>query len=87
MTDKGDDLAYLSRTTDHVANLASQLADLVGYATLACELVQNADDAKAELMTFSVLAGNSSCGRRPCQVVLSELCAATTVGAHDGVGF
>jgi hypothetical protein len=77
MIDTNDDPEYLSRSTDHVANLASQLADLVGYATLACELVQNADDAKAELMTFSVLADRlevwndktfTDCGRQDLDV-------------------
>ena len=47
---------HLSRTTDHLANLASQLADLTGYSSLVYELVQNADDAKAARMAFRVLA-------------------------------
>jgi hypothetical protein len=50
-----DETAYLSRSTDHVANIASQLADLVGYPILAYELIQNADDAKAALLQFRVL--------------------------------
>jgi (2R)-phospho-3-sulfolactate synthase (ComA) len=46
---------YLSRSTDHLANMASQLADLIGYPVLAYELIQNADDGGAELLSFRVL--------------------------------
>jgi hypothetical protein len=50
-----DDGEYLSRSTDHLANMASQLADLIGYPVLAYELIQNADDGGAELLSFRVL--------------------------------
>src|SRR2546430_445612 len=36
---------YLSRGTDHLGSLQRTLRDLVGYRTLANELIQNADDA------------------------------------------
>jgi hypothetical protein len=36
---------YLSRGTDHVGSLQRTLRDLIGYRTLANELIQNADDA------------------------------------------
>jgi hypothetical protein len=50
-----DDGNYLSRSTDHLANMASQLADLIGYPVLAFELIQNADDGGAELLSLRVL--------------------------------
>ena len=39
------DPQYLSRGTDHLGSLQRTLRDLVGYRTLANELIQNADDA------------------------------------------
>ena len=50
-----DDGEYLWRSTDHLANMASQLADLIGYPVLAYELIQNADDGGAELLSVRVL--------------------------------
>ena len=50
-----DDGEYLSRSTEHLANMASQLADLIGYPVLAYELIQNADDGGAELLSVRVL--------------------------------
>ena len=55
MTETSNDGEYLSRSTDHLANMASQLADLIGYPVLAYELIQNADDGGAELLSFQVL--------------------------------
>ncbi len=52
---------YLSRGTDHLGSLQRTLRDLVGYQTLANELIQNADDAgtgneaeRASAITFDV---------------------------------
>ena len=45
---------YLSRSTDYLGNLGATLRDLQGYATLAHELIQNADDAPARSMTFNI---------------------------------
>jgi hypothetical protein len=44
-----DDGEYLSRSTDHLANMASQLADLIGYPVLAYELIQNAEGTNTTL--------------------------------------
>jgi len=53
---------YLSRGTDHLGSLQRTLRDLVGYRTLANELIQNADDSgtaneshRATAITFDVL--------------------------------
>ena len=45
---------FLSRSIDHLGNLGSKLRDLQGYATLAHELIQNADDAHANWMSFDI---------------------------------
>ena len=45
---------YLSRTTDYLGDLGAKLRDLQGYATLAHELIQNADDAPASWMNFTI---------------------------------
>ena len=44
----------LSRSIDHLGYLGTRLRDLQGYATLAHELIQNADDAPANWMSFDV---------------------------------
>ena len=44
----------LSRTTDYLGDLGAKLRDLQGYATLAHELIQNADDAPANWMSFTI---------------------------------
>ena len=45
----------LSREYDHLGAIEGQLRDLKGYATLAFELIQNADDAPETFeMTFDL---------------------------------
>ncbi len=45
----------LSRGIDYLGDLGAKLRDLQGFATLAHELIQNADDAPgAGRMTFAV---------------------------------
>ena len=45
---------FLSRSTDYLGDLGAKLRDLQGYATLAHELIQNADDAPARSITFNI---------------------------------
>ena len=45
---------FLSRATDYLGDLGAKLRDLQGYATLAHELIQNADDAPASWMNFII---------------------------------
>ena len=45
---------FLSKSIDYLGNLGAQLRDLQGYATLAHELIQNADDASASRMSFDI---------------------------------
>ena len=45
---------YLSRGTDHLGLIGNKLRDLQGYRTLASELLQNADDARATSLSFDV---------------------------------
>lgn len=46
---------YLSRGIDHLGDLGAKLRDLQGFATLAHELIQNADDVpKAASISFDV---------------------------------
>lgn len=48
-------MTFRSRAFDHLGNVGSQLADLQGYASLAHELIQNADDVgNAEFIRFDV---------------------------------
>ncbi len=50
-----DALVHISRGIDHLGWLNAQLRDLSGYATLASELIQNADDApEATFISFDV---------------------------------
>ena len=42
------ELRYLSQGVDYLGFLEAKLRDLRGIATLACELIQNADDVKDE---------------------------------------
>ncbi|MCY4081246.1 MAG: DUF3883 domain-containing protein [Caldilineaceae bacterium] len=49
------DSKYLSRTTNYLGDLGAKLRDLQGYSTLAHELIQNADDANASLMSFNIM--------------------------------
>ena len=44
LTTKASAMKFRERGFDHLGNLGSRLADLQGYATLAHELIQNADD-------------------------------------------
>ena len=43
----------LSRSSDHLGNLANILKDLGGGGTLLHELTQNANDAEADRITFT----------------------------------
>lgn len=45
--------AYLPRGVDHLGFIEAKLRDLRGFATLAYELIQNADDAKANATVIS----------------------------------
>ena len=45
---------FLSRSIDYLGDLGAKLRDLQGYRTLAHELIQNADDAPAEWMSFDI---------------------------------
>lgn len=64
---------YISRGVDYLGTLGMKLRDLTGYATLAFELLQNADDAKGatflrfDLTQEALVADNdgvfSDCGR------------------------
>ena len=45
---------FLSRATDYLGDLGAKLRDLQGYATLAHELIQNADDAPASWLNFII---------------------------------
>ena len=47
-------MRYRSRGFDHLGTLRSRLADLQGFATLAFELVQNAEDAQSEWLRFEI---------------------------------
>lgn len=47
-----DDAETLSRSSDHLGNLANILKDLSGGATLLHELTQNANDAEARTLRF-----------------------------------
>jgi hypothetical protein len=46
--------SFLSQGIDYLGFLDAKLRDLQGYATLAHELIQNADDAKASAMSFDI---------------------------------
>jgi hypothetical protein len=48
-----DGLTSLSKVSDHLGNLANVLKDLSGGAALLHELLQNADDAKADTVRFA----------------------------------
>lgn len=64
---------FISRGVDYLGTLGMKLRDLTGYATLAFELLQNADDAKGatflrfDLTQAALVADNdgvfSDCGR------------------------
>lgn len=45
---------FLSKDIDYLGNLGHILRDLAGYRCLAFELIQNADDAKATALRFTV---------------------------------
>ena len=47
-------MGYRPRGFDHIGTLRSRLGDLQGFATLAYELVQNAEDAGAAWLRFDV---------------------------------
>jgi hypothetical protein len=46
--------AYYSRAVDHLGIIGAKLRDLSGFATLAYELTQNAEDAKARTLAFRI---------------------------------
>src|SRR5881296_2003492 len=51
----GPETIYRRRGTDHLGFLGAKLRDLLGYSTLAYELIQNADDApNTTSMSFDV---------------------------------
>ncbi len=45
---------FLSKSIDYLGSLGARLRDLQGYTTLAQELIQNADDARASWMSFNI---------------------------------
>jgi hypothetical protein len=49
-----DSRKFLPQGVDHLGFLNGQLRGLMGFAALANELTQNADDAKAKTLTFDV---------------------------------
>lgn len=51
---------FLSKSIDYLGNLGARLRDLQGYATLAHELIQNADDAPASWMSFNIETGRDA---------------------------
>ena len=53
MTNGLDGLMSLSRSSDHLGNLANILKDLGGGGTLLHELTQNANDARADRINFT----------------------------------
>ena len=81
-----------SYTANLLGNIRSHLAGLQGYDVMALELIQNADDAKAEEIIFDItdrglLVTNSShftyCGdlhSRPCPVKRARTTAVITIG-------
>ena len=55
MTTSPQESRFLSRGIDYLGDLGAKLKDLQGYATLAHELLQNADDALGvSTFTFDV---------------------------------
>lgn len=58
ITDRINDRRIKERSGSYTANLLgnirSHLAGLQGYDVMALELIQNADDAKAEEITFDI---------------------------------
>src|SRR3712207_8220074 len=73
MTNELDSLTSLSRSSDHLGNLANVLKDLGGGATLLHELTQNANDAQAGRIRFTASTDEltvwnsalfSDCGRQ-----------------------
>lgn len=42
-----NNIRKLSRGIDYLGELGAKLRDLAGYSTMACELIQNADDSKS----------------------------------------
>src|SRR4051812_33191795 len=45
---------FFERDTDYLGIIGEQLGNLTGYATLANELLQNADDAGARAVSFDI---------------------------------
>lgn len=74
MTHSESNTETLSRSSDHLGNLANILKDLGGGASLLNELIQNANDAKADKVHFTSSATElevwnsavfSDCGHQP----------------------
>src|SRR3954454_11515792 len=66
----------LGKDSDYLEDLARILENLIGYGTLAQELIQNAEDAKASTMVFDIReealvvdndAKFSDCGDQPAK--------------------
>lgn len=74
-----DEDQFLSRRIDHLGDLGAKLRDLTGFATLARELIQNADDAKARSISFDVrdeaLVVDNSGVFSECEDVRSQECS------------
>ncbi len=51
---------FLSKSIDYLGSLGARLRDLQGYTTLAQELIQNADDARASWMSFNIDKGQDA---------------------------
>src|SRR3954453_22881966 len=77
MTSEIDSLTSLSRSSDHLGNLANVLKDLGGGATLLHELTQNANDAKADRICTQPSGWRQAADRR--------LAAGGAVGASSVV--
>jgi hypothetical protein len=54
MTEELTEMTFLSRGIDYLEDLGAKLRDLKGFTTLANELIQNADDARAKVMLIDV---------------------------------
>ena len=78
---------FLSRSFDYLGGLSGKLRDLQGYATLASELIQNADDAPATMVAFDVrpdaLVVDNDGVFSDCEEVDSEQCPWRHDGVHD----
>ena len=78
---------FLPRSIDYLGDLSSKLRDLQGYATLAYELIQNADDARASWLSFDIrresLVLENDGVFTDCQDIESSECPWSDDGIHD----